>query len=327
MVQRVPIFLSDLEAESLEGKLENALTINVGRRSPFSNKPPKDPWTIESDLEGVTPYDLWFGMSRVVGRNLSDQFKEGVELVEWICILIANEGQDPFKALPEEKLPEKFREYLAARRAYEQKTASQLDRSNVYLVNGLYFVATQISLDPGMLSAQYSILPHNRIDFSVVYNPKWGKMSIGANTLGPMPHGSAAMIISHYLTQARELYQKTGEIYLPVVLNLDILTAVMLVQGRDLPLVWIKYAEALKLGNFTARLNKRLPDLMQVGEKLSLLDKTKGKWGSSPTFQGSARGERTAITNPEQVLMTMAEVFPKAFEDEQPFILKRSGKK
>lgn len=324
MSQRQPIFLSDAEAQSLEGK-ETALMINIGNSSPFRNEPPRDPWEIDDSIEGVTPYDLWFGMTQLVGRNLTDQFEAGKEIAEWICHQIRETGLDPFKAI-ENGLPGKFRKYVAARREYETKVARQADRAEIYLVNGLYFAAVQISLDPGVLSAQYSILPHNRVDFSVVYNPEWGKCSIGSNTLGPMPHGSSAMIVWQNLAEARRLYQESGKVYLPTTLNLDVLTAAMLAMGYDLPLPWLKYVEALKLGNFSSRLNKRLPDLTPVGKKLFKKDQTKGSWGGSLTFQGSARGERTNITNLEQVLMVMAEVFPKV-DGAEPVRLIRPGKK
>lgn len=322
-----PIFLSDGEVNSLEKKTGEALLINVGRASTFSNMPPRDPWVIDDDVDGVTPYSLWFGMTQVVGRNLADQFEAGVALVSWIHAQIESEGLDPFKAIPEGKLPVKFRKYVTAWQEAEAKASRQANRADIYLVNGLYFVAGQVSLDPGVLSGQYKILPHNRVDYSVVYNPDWGKMSIGANTLGGLPWGSATMTVYQNLQQARELYHAQGKLYLPAMLNLDVCTAAMLAEGHDLALPWLRYVEALKLGNFSGRLNKRLPDLTQVGERLSKLDSCDGYWGGGPTFQGSPRGSRTGITDIGSVLSTMAEVFPVVFEGVEPVRLMKSGEK
>lgn len=313
-----PIFISDAEAASIEKQKNNALMINVGS-SPFANVAPKNPWVIDDDISGITPYGLWFGMTQLI-KGLSNQYAAGIEIVEWFV----QNMEDPFSAVSIKRVPERFQSYGKAFLTNEGRIKEIAARSAIYLLNGLFQVACQVSEDPRTLSAQYKALPYNRVDFSIVYNPSWGKSSIGANTLGPMPHGSSAMLIWNHLDEARKLYEQSGKVYLTVTLNLDVVTAAMLAQGYGLPIEWVRYVEALKLGNFSSRLNKRLPDLIPVGQRLSELDTTSGKWGGSPTFQGSARGERTTITDHQQILIVMAYIFPKE-DGIEPILTIRRG--
>lgn len=325
------VFKNAAQVASMEANGQSFI-LGIGELSPFANRTIVPVKPICSEVV-CSPYDIWFGMTRRLGDNLQGQMVAGIRLVEWIASQIGNNGLDPYGEIPISSLPNKLRQYVVETRMVRTERQPSLDRADIYLVNGLYHVAVNVSENPELLSAQYGLLPSNEIEYSVVYNPNWGRTSIGANTVHSMPHPSLAMQVFQNLAAAREWYQRglesQQELTITIKLNLDVLTALMLMMGYDLPAIWVEYVQSLKFGNFDDRPNRQLPSLVAVGQKLTELETgTKGTWGGSPTFQGSPMKERTSLTDLTQVLDVLAATLPLAFAGAEPsVILLRQGKR
>ncbi len=305
-------FMSQHDVTALEAKLGSQPALGVGMFSPFANKPVSMVRQIEN-IEGCSAYDIWFGMTRIVGKNLQSQLQAGSEIIVWVAKQIEEKGLDPYGEILVAKLPAQFKEYVQAAREVRRKMQPSLDRADVYVVNDLYHVAVNVSENPGILSAQYGLLPFNEIEFSMVYNPGWGRMSIGANTVHSMPHPSLAMQVFQNLSYAREWYQQQQDLHQQLIittrLNLDVVTAIMLMSGYDLPEVWVEYVQSLKFGNFEGRPNRPLPDLNPVAVELTKLEES-GTWGGPKSFIGSPFNKRTSVTSLEQVLEVLSQKLP-----------------
>ncbi|MFH1767025.1 MAG: hypothetical protein ABH826_02945 [Patescibacteria group bacterium] len=299
-------FVGSNEVKSIQQKNPEALTIAIGA-SKFNPVVSAKPREIDDYLE-LSPYNIFHGIQL---QEKSDQkiFEKGWQLVKWFAEEIEAKHINPFSGLTRAQVPEQFFPYVIARAAYEEKIKLQLSRAKVYLVNEIFHVVTIVSTD-NILSECYHRLPYNKVDFAIAYNPDWRKINIGANTRSEYLKGCASMSVYADLEDAREKAQSQGKVYPRVRPTLDTISACMLLDGNDLPKLWLEYVESLTLGIFSGRLTKQLPSLKPLSKKLSETDTV--EWNGRDGFIGSAyvKGQEQGTSHKiDQIPQIMGEVW------------------
>jgi len=324
--------VSSREIETISGEF---LGLNVGPKSSLFLNSPQGTTRLIQKSAGASLTDVFAGIA-LRYSSVTEQFEAALEVVEWACKLIHQQGFNPYQdEIPLNRLGRKMRKHLRASLKAQQESVEHTRQNSVhYLVNGQYLVSTMVSTLRHAVRNMYEFDEFGTVQFAIVYN--WAspgknqqthkKMFVGANSIGGQLSSSVSRRVSVNREEAHRLYAVKGKAFVPSKLTLDLVLAVMMAADPSFvpPAVLLDYAESITLGLFEGRTQTQLPSLELLAPELQAIERAPGTWGGHPAgvTLGSPRDEDTSVTSIELVLEKMAAVLPVKAGAERGFVKK-----